>query len=166
MNDRTIATGARLLDRRGFFATGLTAGLGAVSLYRGGTALADGAPTAPGTRTQALPVRLFGKTGLRLPILAFGGSAMVTRWKPTYGPQLSFERRVVTFSHDSPESWVEYNERALGPAILAKQALEPQGRWEECRGELLALYRERNESPQGAFSASAEYLLTVAQMPA
>ncbi len=38
---------------------------------------------------------------------------------------------MVTFTHDSPESWVDYNERVLGPAIMAKAALEPQGRWED-----------------------------------
>ena len=40
-------------------------------------------------------------------------------------------RRPLTFTHDSPESWVEHN-----------------------------------ESEDGSFRASAEYLLTVAQMPA
>jgi SAM-dependent methyltransferase len=82
------------------------------------------------------------------------------------GAELSFERRMVTFTHDSPESWVDYNERVLGPAIMAKAALEPQGRWEDLKAELTALYSERNESPDGAFAASAEYLLTVARMPA
>ena len=82
------------------------------------------------------------------------------------GAELSFERRMVTFTHDSPESWVEYNERVLGPTIVTKAALEPQGRWEECKADLIALYRERNESSDGGFSASAEYLLTVARMPA
>ena len=82
------------------------------------------------------------------------------------GAELSFERRTVTLTHDSPESWVAYNERVLGPTIMTKAALEPQGRWEECKAELIALYHEHNESSDGSFSASAEYLLTVAQMPA
>jgi len=125
MNDRTDATCARLLDRRGFFATGLTAGLGAVSLYRGGSALADGPPAPHGTRTQALPVRPFGKAGLRLPILAFGGSAMVTRWQLTYGPQLSFQQRVAMVRHafdagvryfDSSPNYTE-SEAIIGAAL-------------------------------------------------
>jgi len=82
------------------------------------------------------------------------------------GAELSFERRMVTFTHDSAESWVDYNERVLGPAIMAKAALEPQGRWEDLKAELTALYSGRNESPDGAFAASAEYLLTVARIPA
>jgi len=82
------------------------------------------------------------------------------------GAELSFERRMVTFTHDSPASWVEYNERVLGPAIMAKTMLEPQGRWEDLKRELTTMYTDSNESDDGTFSASAEYLLAVARMPA
>jgi hypothetical protein len=81
------------------------------------------------------------------------------------GAELSFERRTVTFTHDSPESWVEYNERVLGPTIMAKAALEPQGRWDDLKGELTALYTDATRRGRD-LSALAEYLLTVAQMPA
>ncbi len=81
------------------------------------------------------------------------------------GAELAFERLTVTFAHESPESWVEYNERALGPTIVTKAALEPQGEWDELKGKLIALYRERNEAGDGSFRAPAEYLLTVARMP-
>jgi SAM-dependent methyltransferase len=80
--------------------------------------------------------------------------------------ELSFERRTVTLSHDSAESWVAYNERVLGPTIMTKAALEPQGKWEQCKADLIGLYREADEGADGGFSASAEYLLTVARMPA
>jgi ubiquinone/menaquinone biosynthesis C-methylase UbiE len=79
--------------------------------------------------------------------------------------ELTFERHVVTFEHDSPESWFEYYERTLGPTILAKAALEPQGKWEPLREELLAIYADGNEATDGSFRAGAEYLLTVARMP-
>ncbi len=82
------------------------------------------------------------------------------------GATLSFERRAVTFSHDSPESWVDFNERILGPAILAKAALEPQGRYDELRTELIGLYSDANDAVDGTFRADAEYLLTIARMPA
>ena len=81
------------------------------------------------------------------------------------GAELSFERHTVTLAHESPESWVAYNERALGPAVMIKAALEPQGRWEQLRGELVEMYTERNEADDGSFSAQAEYLLTVARLP-
>jgi ubiquinone/menaquinone biosynthesis C-methylase UbiE len=82
------------------------------------------------------------------------------------GAELTFERQHVTFEHDSPESWLAYNERMLGPTIMAKAALEPQGRWEGLRSELLELYTDGNDAEDGSFRARAEYLLTVAQMPA
>jgi SAM-dependent methyltransferase len=81
-----------------------------------------------------------------------------------HGAELAFERHAVTFEHDSPESWLEYNERVLGPTIMAKAALEPQGRWEELRAELIALYTDANEADDGTMRVRAEYLLTVAQL--
>jgi hypothetical protein len=81
------------------------------------------------------------------------------------GAELTFERRTVTFTHDSPESWVQYNERVLGPMIMAKAALEPQGRWEGLEGELVELYRDANEAKDGGMRVQAEYLLTVAELP-
>jgi SAM-dependent methyltransferase len=98
--------------------------------------------------------------------LRWGEEDYVSSLLKDSGAKLSFERRKVSLSHDSPESWVEYNERVLGPTIMTKAALEPQGKWEECRASLVKLYRENNEATDGAFSASAEYLLTVAEMPA
>jgi SAM-dependent methyltransferase len=82
------------------------------------------------------------------------------------GAELTFERRNATFSDDSIESWLTYNERVLGPTILAKQALEPQGRWEQLRGELADLYANADEADDGSFRFSAEYLLSIATMPA
>jgi SAM-dependent methyltransferase len=82
------------------------------------------------------------------------------------GALLSFERHTVTFKHDSPEGWFEYNERVLGPLVLAKSALEPQGRYEELRSELIGLYSGANEADDGSLNVQAEYLLTIAELPA
>jgi SAM-dependent methyltransferase len=81
------------------------------------------------------------------------------------GAELSFERHMVTFEHESPEGWFEYNERVLGPTIVAKAALEPQGKWDALREDLVRLYTDANEAEDGTFRARAEYLLTVARMP-
>ncbi len=82
------------------------------------------------------------------------------------GASLSFELQTIAFGHDSPESWVEYNEELLGPFIVARAALEPQGRYEQLKAELLGLYSEANEAEDGTFSAQAEYLVTLAELPA
>ncbi len=49
---------------------------------------------------------------------------------------------------------------------MAKAALEPKGQYEQLRQEMLALYDEVNEADDGSFRAEAEYLVTVATLPA
>jgi ubiquinone/menaquinone biosynthesis C-methylase UbiE len=85
-------------------------------------------------------------------------------FEPT-GAELAFERHMITFEHESAASWLQYNERVLGPTIMAKAALEPQGKWEALRDELVKLYTDGNEAEDGTFRARAEYLLTIASLP-
>jgi ubiquinone/menaquinone biosynthesis C-methylase UbiE len=85
--------------------------------------------------------------------------------EPT-GAELAFERHMVTFEHESATSWFEYNERVLGPTIMAKAMLEPQGKWDALREELVQIYTDGNEAEDGTFRARAEYLLTIARLPA
>jgi SAM-dependent methyltransferase len=82
------------------------------------------------------------------------------------GVDLMFERAAVTFASDSPEAWMEEDEQKLGPAVMAKAALEPQGRWEDLRQDMRALYDEFNLATDGSFRVEADYLVTVAELPA
>lgn len=81
------------------------------------------------------------------------------------GATIEFERRWVTFTRESAEALVAYHERTLGPMIMAKAALEPDGRWATLRGELLELYERANEADDGGFRARAEYLLSILRIP-
>jgi len=81
------------------------------------------------------------------------------------GAELSFERRTVAFTGDSPDAWVEYQAGALGPLVMARAALEQEGTWQQLRADLVELYSEANEAADGSFRAPAEYLLSVARMP-
>jgi SAM-dependent methyltransferase len=81
------------------------------------------------------------------------------------GVELSFESRSVPFEGESVERWFEDDERMLGPAVMAKAALEPQGRYEDLRRDMLALYEELNEADDGSFRVDAKYLVTVARLP-
>ena len=81
------------------------------------------------------------------------------------GVELSFERLTVAFTGDSAEGWLELDERVLGPSIMAKAALEPQGRYGGLRSELLAHYENANTAGDGGFRVEAEYLLTLARVP-
>jgi len=80
--------------------------------------------------------------------------------------ELAFELRTVTFAHESLAGWIERDERILGPSLMAKAALEGEGRYDELRRELFALHEEANEADDGSFRAEAEYLVTVASIPA
>jgi SAM-dependent methyltransferase len=81
------------------------------------------------------------------------------------GAKLSFELRTVTFAGESTERWLADDERMLGPTVMAKAALESQGRYEDLRGDLLALYEDCNEADDGSFRVESEYLVSVADMP-
>jgi SAM-dependent methyltransferase len=81
------------------------------------------------------------------------------------GVELSFELRTVTFEGPSVEAWVERDETILGPSVMAKAALEQQGRYEELRRDVLELYEQFNEAGDGSFRGPAEYLVTVARKP-
>lgn len=77
------------------------------------------------------------------------------------GVELELTRRTLTWDAESPEAWVAYNERVLGPTILAKAALEPAGRWADVRAELVELYERYNQADDGTLRAEAEYLVTL-----
>jgi SAM-dependent methyltransferase len=81
------------------------------------------------------------------------------------GAELEFARRHVAFVYDSPHEWVAYNERVLGPTIMAKNTLEAQGRWDALRAELVELYERANQATDGSMHVEAEYLITVARFP-
>ncbi|HEX4186518.1 MAG TPA: methyltransferase domain-containing protein [Solirubrobacteraceae bacterium] len=102
--------------------------------------------------------------GLHAPV-SWGTEEHVRELFAASGADVSFERRTVTFSHESAEGWLDYDERILGPAIMTKAALEPQGRYGELREAMLDLYRGANEAEDGTFSIQAEYLLSVARLP-
>jgi hypothetical protein len=81
------------------------------------------------------------------------------------GAELAFERHVVTFEHDSIEGWLDYNEKVLGPSVMAKAALEPQGKWDDLRADLTKLYTDANEAEDGSMRVRGEYLLSIVQLP-
>jgi SAM-dependent methyltransferase len=81
------------------------------------------------------------------------------------GADVTCERRTVAFAGESAAALFADDERMLGPAVMAKAALEPQGRYEQLREEMLKLYDSFNEADDGSFRAQAEYLLTLVRLP-
>jgi len=66
----------------------------------------------------------------------------------------------------SVEEQLAEDERWLGPMILAKEALEPEGRWEEARERIAALTAAENVATDGTLALEPEYLLSVIERPA
>lgn len=79
--------------------------------------------------------------------------------------ELSFERELATWEWESPEAWLTYLEQNLGPAILAKRALEPTGKYEAIRAAQLELFTPY-VADDGTFRPEAEYLRTVGRLAA
>ena len=57
---------------------------------------------------------------------------------------------------ESIDAFVDWLENVLGPVILAKQALEPEGRWDAARRDLVELYERFNEADGGRLHAQPE----------
>jgi len=91
---------AGTVDRRGFLKTGVAAIVGSAVAAAVSTGAADGA--VPKEKkidlADTIPTRAFGKTGVKLPILSYGGAALPKIW----GNPLSIEDRVklVRYAYD------------------------------------------------------------------
>ena len=126
-----------------------------------------------GWTAEGLNGRLFKAIGAYMPPpppelqspLLWGSEEHVRTLFDGAAAELECERRTVTFTAESPEAFLTYHERTLGPLIMAKAALEPQGRWEALRADVLGVYSDGNAASDGSLSAPAEYLLTVARLP-
>jgi SAM-dependent methyltransferase len=77
------------------------------------------------------------------------------------GVELEFSRGLNPWRFDSAEHWVVFMETHYGPTLKARERLTSEGRWEECRGELVAMAERRNEAADGSLLVYGEYLVTV-----
>jgi hypothetical protein len=96
----------------------------------------------------------------------WGSEERVRELFAPHGVELEMERHSLAWEAESVEAWLQEDEERLGPTIMAKEALEPQGKWEAARADMAAIYADMNEATDGSFSAPAEYLVTVATLPA
>ncbi len=117
---------------------------------------------------EGLNGRLFATMGPHLPPPPEGWRPPIFWGVPDYvrglleahEVEVEVERRTVGITAESVEDWVGYVERVLGPVVVAKGMLEPQGRWEPVREQIVALYAEANTATDGTLAAEAEYLVT------
>jgi SAM-dependent methyltransferase len=92
----------------------------------------------------------------------WGSTAHVRRLFAGSRLELDFDRGHNPWRFESPEAWVSFMETAYGPTVKARQRLSVEGRWQDCRAELLALAQRHNEATDGSLHMEAEYLITVA----
>jgi hypothetical protein len=76
---------------------------------------------------------------------------------------LDIERTTVEFQADSVEEYFEEMERDLPPIAASRALLEPEGKYEPLKEDLLALYRDSNTADDGSWRSTNEYLLIKGQ---
>jgi hypothetical protein len=100
------------------------------------------------------------------PPLLWGVEEHVRELFAASGGNLTFERRMAHMEVDLGfDDYMDYVEHALGPVVLAKAALEPQGKWDAARADLRELYGRHAEQVNGGTRAKSEYLLTLVELP-
>jgi SAM-dependent methyltransferase len=77
------------------------------------------------------------------------------------GVELRFEEAAVHFEFESAEAAAEEYATKFGPIVMLREALEPEGRWDEAYAALIDFYREGEESEGGPIALDGEYLITL-----
>jgi SAM-dependent methyltransferase len=75
--------------------------------------------------------------------------------------EFEFARGTNPWRFDSAEDYVAFMETHYGPTLKARERLTAEGRWEECRAEILAMADRRNEAGDGGLLMHAEYLIAI-----
>jgi SAM-dependent methyltransferase len=75
--------------------------------------------------------------------------------------ELEFERRTTPVRFDSAEHYISFMETCYGPTIKARERLMGEGRWDDCRSEIVEMMERRNEATDGTLYVSAEYALVI-----
>lgn len=77
------------------------------------------------------------------------------------GIELEFVRDTVVWRFDSLASAVDTFMSTLGPLVIAREPLEPQGRWPALRAEIAAWFERWNRTGMPRVEFGAEYLLAL-----
>jgi ubiquinone/menaquinone biosynthesis C-methylase UbiE len=96
--------------------------------------------------------------GFQPPIL-WGNEDHVRQLFEGTGVDLDIERTTVDFQAESVEDYFNEMARDLPPIAASRALLEPEGKYEPLKEDLLALYRESNVADDGSWRSSNEYLL-------
>jgi ubiquinone/menaquinone biosynthesis C-methylase UbiE len=81
------------------------------------------------------------------------------------GASPSIERETVRFEFPSLEECLRSYSEELGPMVVARAALEPEGRWEEFIGAFAELVQRFNEADDGTIRAGSDYFVITVPGP-
>lgn len=101
-----------------------------------------------------------------VPPPAWGVREHVTEIFDGTGIELEFEDAIARQVFPSADAAFELMSTRFGPLVMARAALEPQGKWEALRDDVLELYRRQAEPTDDGVAVNAEYLRTIGSKPA
>ncbi len=101
-----------------------------------------------------------------VPPAAWGNREHCTSLFEGTGIELEFEDATVDQVFASPEAALELFSERFGPIVMAKAALEPQGKWEALRADLLDMWTAQSEPVDGGVAFTTEYLRIIGTKPA
>lgn len=93
--------------------------------------------------------------GVTVPPIAWGDPDHCTRMLADTG----IEREETTMEFPDAETAVSFYERNFGPVVMARAALEPEGRWSALRDDLGDLFEQGSERTADGIAYEAEYLV-------
>ena len=95
------------------------------------------------------------------PPLPWGSEEHVRRLFDGTGIGLEFDRESVDLHYDSVADAVKTTGADFGPLVKARGLLEPQGRWEALRQELIAFFEEHDVRDGSEVVIPGEYLVVL-----
>lgn len=96
--------------------------------------------------------------GFQAPLL-WGTEDHVSSLFEGTGVSPTFERQSVPFDFDSPEDGARIYINKFGPVMMAREALEPQGKWEAAERDIHAYFEEK-AGDDGKVAYEGEYLVS------
>jgi SAM-dependent methyltransferase len=94
----------------------------------------------------------------------WGDEAHVRELFADHDVELELERATTPFRFESAEHYVSFFETNYGPTVKARERLTAEGRWDDCRAEIVEMMERRNVARDGSLDVPAEYLLVVARL--
>jgi len=86
--------------------------------------------------------------GVRPPPL-WGSEEHVRELFEGTGVEPEFGHETVAMTFDSPEAALALYEEKMGPIVMARAALQPQGKWQALHDDLAAFFRDNSEHRDG-----------------